>query len=63
MSRQIDVMALTEFIDTKLLEMRKLDTLPFAAKMTAYNLLIDLQEWVKQEQEKGETDSDRAKYL
>lgn len=51
-SRFIDVLPLIDFIDSKVLELRKNEGLPFMAKITGYNLLIDLQEFIKSEQEK-----------
>ena len=52
MADKIDVMKLVDFIDTKLLEVRKNETLGFMSKITAYNLLIDLQELILVEQER-----------
>jgi len=52
MADKIDVMSLVDFVDTKLLEVRKNEAVPVGAKILAYNLLIDLQELIKAEQER-----------
>ena len=49
---KINIFRLLDFIDDKFLEIRKNESLPFMAKITAYNILIDLQELIKKEQEK-----------
>lgn len=52
MADKIDVMSLVDFVDTKLLEVRRNEAVPVGAKILAYNLLIDLQELIKAEQER-----------
>jgi len=52
MADKIDVLSLVDFVDTKLLEVRKNEAVPVGAKILAYNLLIDLQELIKAEQER-----------
>ena len=52
MADKINVLSLVDFIDTKLLEVRKNEAVPVGAKILAYNLLIDLQELIKAEQER-----------
>jgi len=42
----IDRLELLDFLDGKFLEIRKSDK-TFAEKITAYNLLIDVQEFIK----------------
>jgi len=65
---EINLFKLLDFIDEKIQEVRHNDTLPFMAKITAYNLIIDLQEFIKNELEEQvaelkKQDCDRAKYL
>lgn len=52
MADKIDVLSLVDFVDTKLLEVRRSEAVPVGAKILAYNLLIDLQELIKAEQER-----------
>ena len=52
MADKIDVMSLVDFVDTKLLEVRRNEAVPVGAKILAYNILIDLQELIKAEQER-----------
>jgi len=52
MADKIDVLSLVDFVDTKLLEVRRNEAVPVGAKILAYNLLIDLQELIKAEQER-----------
>ena len=52
MADKIDVMSLVDFVDTKLLEVRRNEAVPVGAKILAYNLLIDLQELIKAEQDR-----------
>ena len=58
---------LLDFLDDKITEVRKNDSMPFMAKITAYNLIIDLQEFIKKdlEEQKEEllNEIDGAKYL
>ena len=42
-----DLIKVLDFIDDKILEIRKSEKLNWTQKFTAYNLLIDLQEFVK----------------
>lgn len=42
-----DLLKVLDFIDGKILEIRKSDNLNWTQKFMAYNLLIDLQEFVK----------------
>lgn len=50
MADKINVIRLTDFIDTKINEIRKDDALGFVAKVTAYNILIDLMNIITEEQ-------------
>jgi len=43
-----DLLKILDFIDTKLLEIRKSDNLTWGQRITAYNLLIDLSEFVRE---------------
>ena len=52
MADRIDILKLVDFIDTKLLEVRKNDSIPVGGKILAYHLLIDLQELIKAEQDR-----------
>ena len=52
MADRIDILKLVDFIDTKLLEVRKNDAIPVGGKILAYHLLIDLQELIKAEQDR-----------
>ena len=65
---EIKLCKLLDFLDEKILDVRRNDTMPFMAKITAYNLIIDLQEFIKNELEEQvaelkKQDCDRAKYL
>ena len=50
MADKISVIRLNDFIDTKINEIRKDDALGFVAKVTAYNILIDLMNIITEEQ-------------
>ncbi len=43
-----DLLKILDFIDTKLLEIRKSGNLTWGQRITAYNLLIDLSEFVRE---------------
>lgn len=51
MADKIDVLRLVDWIDDQLLIIRKKLDLDFSAKITAYHILIDLQEFVRGELE------------
>ena len=43
-----DLIKVLDFIDGKILDIRKSQTLDWKQKFTAYNLLFDLQEFVRE---------------
>ena len=43
-----DLLKILDFIDTKLLEIRKSGNLTWGQRITAYNLLIDLSEFIRE---------------
>ena len=47
----IKLTKMLDFLDDKILEIRKDDALGFMSKITAYNLIIDLQEFIKEQME------------
>ena len=49
--RNIKLVKILDFMDTKMMELRKDESLGFWARITAYNLLIDLQEFIKEQME------------
>ena len=49
----IDIIKLMDWIDGKLLEVRMAQNLDYSAKIGAYNILIDLQEFIRKSDEKG----------
>lgn len=59
----INVLDIVDFLDDKLIEVRKNDSMTWAQRMTAYNVLIDVQEFIKKiidevaddDEEDGET--------
>lgn len=49
----IKLTKILDFLDDKILEIRKDDALGFMSKITAYNLIIDLQEFIKDQMEEA----------
>ena len=65
---EIKLCKILDFLDEKILEVRKNETMPFMAKITAYNLIIDFQEFIKNDLEEQVAElkkegADGAKYL
>jgi len=47
----IKLCKLLDYLDGKILEVRKDNAMPFMAKITCYNMIIDLQEFIRKELE------------